>query len=180
MTTLHRSVLVAVALAAGAGLLISQPEPQERVGPRSDGGFLLNSGAILKPAGRQVPLSTLPMASALSPDGKYLVILQGGYLPPSITLRNPETLAELHQISLPDAWLGLSFAPAGNLFYVGGGSRSTFYEFAITPESKLELRREFVVTPADTRKHTDFIGDVTLSPDGRLISTAAPAPEPSP
>ncbi|HEY3443263.1 MAG TPA: bifunctional YncE family protein/alkaline phosphatase family protein [Paludibaculum sp.] len=172
MTNIHRSALVVAAFAA-AGLLISQPEPQERVGPRSDGSFLLNSGAILQPAGRQVPLSTFPMASALSPDGKYLVILQGGYLPPSITLRNPDTLAELHQITLPDAWLGLAFAPAGNVFYVGGGSRSTVYELAITNDSKLELRREFVVTPADTRKHTDFLGDVALSPDGRLIYVSA-------
>jgi len=172
MTNIHRSALVVTALAA-AGLLISQPEPQERVGRRPDGSFLLNSGAILQPAGRQVPLSTFPMASALSPDGKYLVILQGGYLPPSITLRNPETLAELHQITLPDAWLGLAFAPAGNVFYVGGGSRSTVYELAITTDSKLELRREFVVTPADTRKHTDFLGDVALSPDGRLIYVSA-------
>ena len=173
MTIFHRSLLVAGAVAAATGLLISQPDARERVGRRSDGSFLLNSGAILQPAGRQVPLSTFPMASALSPDGKYLVILQGGYLPPSITLRNPETLTELHQITLPDAWLGLAFAPVGNVFYVGGGSRSTVYELGITPESKLELRREFVVTPADTRKHTDFLGDVTLSPDGRLIYVAA-------
>ena len=86
MTKLHQSALAAAVFAA-AGLLISQPEPEERVGPRKEGGFLLNSGAILQPAGRQVPLSTFPMASALSPDGKYLVILQGGYLPPSVTLR---------------------------------------------------------------------------------------------
>ena len=176
MITLHRSVLVLAAFAgtfAAAGLLISQPEPQERVGPRSDGSFLLNSGAILQPAGRQVPLSTFPMSSALSPDGKYLVILQAGYLAPSISLRDPETLAELHQISLPDAWLGLAFAPAGNVFYVGGGSTSTVYELAITNDAKLELRRQFVVTPESTRKHTDFLGDVTLSPDGRLIYVAA-------
>ncbi len=172
MNNIHRSSLVAAAFAA-AGLLISQPEPQERVGPRPDGTFLLNSGAILQPAGRPVPLNTFPMASALSPDGKYLVILQGGYLPPSISLRNPETLAELHVLNLPDAWLGLAFAPAGNVFFVGGGSRSTVYELAITPDSRLELRRQFVVVPEDTRKHTDFLGDVTVSPDGRLIYVAA-------
>ena len=158
MTAIHRSALVVATLAA-AGLLISQPEPQERVGPRSDGSFLLNSGAILQPAGRQVQLSTFPMASALSPDGKYLIILHGGYLPPSISLRNPETLAELHSLTLPDAWLGLSFAPVGNVFYVGGGSRSTVYELAITAESKLELRREFVVTPADTTRRLVFETD---------------------
>ena len=167
-----RIALVAGALAA-AGLLVSQPGAPETVGPRPGGAFLLNSGWLLKPAGRQVPLNTGPQASALSPGGKYLAILQGGYLPPSVSLHDPKTLAEISRIILPDAWLGLAFAPKGNLLYVGGGSRSTVYELAITPESKLELRRQFVVVPEKDRKVTDFIGDVTLSPDGRLIYAAA-------
>ncbi|MBI5281887.1 MAG: bifunctional YncE family protein/alkaline phosphatase family protein [Candidatus Solibacter usitatus] len=172
MNTTHRTILIA-ALAATAGLLVSQPVPPERVGPAPDGSFLLNSGARLRPAGRQIPLSTFPMASALSPDGKHLVILQGGYMPPSVSLHDPATLAEIHRLTLPDAWLGLVFAPAGNVFYVGGGSRSAVYEVAISAENRLELRREFAVVPVDRRKHTDFIGDVTMSPDGRLIYAAA-------
>ena len=35
------------------------------------------------PAGKQIPLDTLPMSTALSPDGKYLLVLNGGYRPPS-------------------------------------------------------------------------------------------------
>jgi YVTN family beta-propeller protein len=158
---------------AGAGLLVSQSSAPERVGPRMEGGFLLNSGWILKPAGKQIPLSTFPMASAVSPDGKHLVILQGGYLPPSVSLHDPLTLQEKDRLTLPDAWLGLKFAPSGNVFYVGGGSKSTVYEVAVTDAGKLEKRREFVLVAADKRKHSDYIGDVTLSPDGRLIYAAA-------
>ncbi len=172
MNVTHR-IALAAGLVAAAGLLVSQPEGPERVGPRPGGGYLLNSGWLIKPAGRQIPLSTGPQATALSSDGKYLAILQAGYLPPSISIHDPSTLKELHRISLPDAWLGLTAAPKGNLFYVGGGSASTVYEVAITPDSKLELRREFVVTPKEQRKHTDFIGDVAMSPDGRLIYAAA-------
>jgi DNA-binding beta-propeller fold protein YncE len=170
---LSSKLVLAASTLAAAGLLVSQPGAPETVGPRPGGAFLLNSGWLLKPAGRQVPLSTGPQATALSPDGKYLAILQAGYLPPSVSIHDPETLAEISRIHLPDAWLGLAFAPKGNLLYVGGGSRSTVYELAITPQSKLELRRQFTVVAEKERKHTDFIGDVTLSPDGRLIYAAA-------
>ena len=44
----------------------------EEVGPQADGSTLLVSGWSLRPAGRQVQLDTMPMASVLTPDGKYL------------------------------------------------------------------------------------------------------------
>jgi DNA-binding beta-propeller fold protein YncE/phospholipase C len=163
-----------IALAAGAAAhLFSQPVPRERVGPRPDGSFLLNSGWILSPAGRQVPLSTFPMASALSRDGRRLVILQGGYLPPELSVHDAKTLAELDRKPVEDAWLGLAFAPKGNLFYAGGGSRAAVYEFELTAEGKIEPRRTFPVVRPEKRQERDFIGDVKLSPDGRLIYAAA-------
>ena len=48
----------AVALTAvlTAGLLVSKETPPTQVGPQKDGGFLLNSGWVLRPAGEQVPV----------------------------------------------------------------------------------------------------------------------------
>ncbi len=65
--------------------LVSQPAPgPQKVGPLPDGRFQLNNGWILQPAGKQIPLDTLPMSSALSPDDKYLLVLNAGYKPPSV------------------------------------------------------------------------------------------------
>jgi hypothetical protein len=50
-----------------------------------DGGTLLNSGWRLRPAGTETPLSTLPMSAAVSPDGKYVLVLNGGIEPPTIS-----------------------------------------------------------------------------------------------
>jgi DNA-binding beta-propeller fold protein YncE len=160
-------------LLLSAGWLVSQQASPERVGPLPGGGFLLNSGWLLRPAGEQIPLSTMPMASVMSPDGKFLAILQGGYLPPTVSIHDPATLRKISEITLPDAWLGMAFAPKGGLLYVSGGSRATIYELALLPEGKLEKRREFPVVEEKERKHTDFLGDLTLSPDGRLIYAAA-------
>src|SRR5687768_5509520 len=98
------------ALLAGAVFLVSQSSaPRQQVGPLEGGGFLLNSGWKLQPAGRQTPLDTLPMASALSKDGKHLLVLNGGYNPPSITVLQADTMQETSRTPVADGWLGLTF-----------------------------------------------------------------------
>ena len=154
-----------------AGWLVSQPGAPERVGPTSDGGFLLNSGWKIAPAGRQVPLDTLPMSSALSKDGKYLLVLNGGYKPPSISVLRTGTMEEASRAPVQDGWLGLTFSPDGKFVYVGGGSRASVYEFTFN-DGTLQLARTFPIVPEAERTHRDFIGDVALSPDGRLIYAA--------
>ena len=154
-----------------AGLLWPQPSTRLQVGPLPDGGVLLNSGWILHPAGRQVPLGSLPMSSALSPDGKYLLVLNAGYAPPSISVLDVARAREIGRTPVADAWLGLAFAPKGNLVYVGGGSQAAVFEFSFS-EGRLQLARTFPVVEASKRTPRDFIGDVALSPDGRLIYAA--------
>src|SRR5215831_8774967 len=77
---------LALVLAALCTLLGSQTAPREQVGPLAGGGFLLNSGWRLDPVGKQIPLDTLPMSSVATPDGKYMLVLNCGYKPPSITV----------------------------------------------------------------------------------------------
>ncbi|MDX2179648.1 MAG: alkaline phosphatase family protein [Bryobacteraceae bacterium] len=161
-----------VLLLGGAALLISQNYENERVGPQEDGSILLNSGWRLRPAGRQIPLSTFPMASALSPDGRYLVVLCGGYRPPSLIVMDAVTLAEIQRVPVADAWLGLTFSPNGRTLYVGGGSQASVFEFSMSEEGKLSPARTFALVPPADRKHEDFTGDVALSPDGRLLYAA--------
>jgi DNA-binding beta-propeller fold protein YncE len=139
------------------------------VGPLADGGFLLNSGWKIRPAGRQVPLDTLPMSTAVSKDGKYLLVLNGGYKPPSISVLDASSMQEVGRTPVADGWLGLTFSPDGKRVYLGGGSRASVFEFEFPGDGKLNPTREFPVVPADKRTWQDFVGDVTLSPDGRLI-----------
>jgi YVTN family beta-propeller protein len=151
-----------------AALLSSQPAPREQVGPLPNGAFLLNSGWRISPAGKQVPLDTFPVASALSPDGRYLLVLNQGYLPPSINVIETATGNVLGKTPVTDAWLGLTFSPKGDRVYVGGGSRAAVYEFSFA-NGALTPTRTFPVVAEDKRTPRDFIGDVALSPDGRLL-----------
>ena len=96
-----------------------------------------------------------PMSLAVAPDG-HLLVLSGG-AKASIGVVNGA------ELPLPDAWLGLTFAPNGKTVYAGGGSRGVVYEFNYA-QGELKLAREM--------KAGDFTSDVTLSPDGHLIYAA--------
>src|SRR5579863_2708520 len=112
-------VVVSIAFIALAVLLSSQPAPREQVGPLPNGAFLLNTGWRLAPAGKQVALETLPMSTALSPDGKYLLVLNGGYRPPSVSVVEAASGKVVGKAAAPDGWLGLAFAPKSDKVYVG-------------------------------------------------------------
>ena len=164
------ALVMAAALVSLAAILDSQPAPKEQVGPLANGGFLLNSGWKLDPAGKQVPLDTLPMATTLSPDGRYLLVLHCGYRPPSIAVLDAATGAAVSSTPVPDAWLGLAFAPHSNRVYVGGGARAAVFEFTFA-DGKLAAGRTFELG-AGKPGPDDFVGDVAFSPDGRLLYAA--------
>ncbi|MEK7406632.1 MAG: bifunctional YncE family protein/alkaline phosphatase family protein [Acidobacteriota bacterium] len=152
-------------MSAGLALAAILALAQEQVGPLAGGGYLLNSGWRLRPAGRQVTLDTLPMATALAPDGKHLLVLNGGYNPPSISVLDAAAGREIGRAAVADGWLGLALAPKGDRVYVGGGSQAAVFEFSFAG-GKLAAERTFAVAGAS------FIGDVALSPGGRLIYAA--------
>ena len=122
--------LLLLTLTAGSFLVLQTPQTArapQHVGKLPDGGFLLNSGWTIRPAGEQVAVDTLPMSSAVSRDGKWLLVLNGGYNPPSISVIDVATHKEVGRTRLPDCWLGLTVAPNDDLVFVGGGSTASVY-----------------------------------------------------
>jgi DNA-binding beta-propeller fold protein YncE len=157
-------ILIAVALVSS-----SQPPPREQVGPLAGGGFLLNSGWRVKPVGVQIPLDTLPMSALLSKDGRFLVVLNGGYNPPSLSVLDAKDGHEVGRTPVTDAWLGLAFSPNGRTLWAGGGSQASVYEFSFDENGKLAPTRTFEIVKSAARSARDFIGDVAIDPDGHLL-----------
>src|SRR5712692_2880063 len=166
MTKLRFAVALILALAA---LVTSAPAPPVRVGPQADGAFLLHRGWRLTPAVKQIPLSTLPMSMTFSREGKHLLVLNGGYLPPSISVIDVAAERETARVPVEDAWLGITFNRKGDRVFVGGGSRPFVFEFSFD-NGELKPARRFAVMQ-DPRP-SDHIGDVVLSPDGRFLYIA--------
>ena len=165
-----RTWAVIGALAAGA-VVVSQTAVRERVGQMADGSFLLSSGWRIKPAGVQIPVDTFPMSTAITPDNKFLLVLNGGYNPPSVSVIDLAAGKELSRVPVPDGWLGLTMTKAGDRVYVGGGAKASVYEFALK-NGVLTPSRVFPVVAEKDRKPQDFIGDVQLAPDGHLLYAA--------
>src|SRR5580704_7201907 len=163
--------ILVILLAAATIILMSQPTPREQVGFLPDGSFLLSSGWRIKAAGTQIPVETFPMSSLVTPDKKYLLVLNGGYNPPTISVIDIAANKELSRTPVPDAWLGLTMTKAGDKVYVGGGSKAAVYEFSFAA-GVLKPARIFPVVAEKDRKPQDFIGDVQLAPDGHLLYAA--------
>lgn len=164
--------LIFPALLLAGILLVSQSRPPSRVGPQADGSVVLPTGWSIRPAGRQIATGTMPMASQLTPDGKFLLVLHGGYMPPSLVVFDAASMAEIQRVPVPDGWLGLTITANGRQVYVGGGATSAVYEFNLSAEGKLSAARTFPLVAAAQRVHQDFSGDVAMSPDGRLLYVA--------
>lgn len=156
-----------VLLAASAAL--SQRDGYQRVGPIRGGGFLGATGQTIEPAGKEFLLDTFPMAAQITPNRRHLLILHGRSNRPTLSVFDPGSMNELSRVSFPDSWLGMAIHPNGHTVYVGGASRHTVHELTLSDEGKLEPSRVFEVTPAAERKPTDLLGDLALSPDGRLV-----------
>ena len=106
---MRRTMIAAMAAAlALAGFVYSQKARFQTVGRTEDGSFLLNTGWRIRPAGKNIPLSTLPMSQVLAPDRRMLAVLNGGYMPASLSLVDLETARESARVTITDAgvdWL---------------------------------------------------------------------------
>ena len=126
----------------------------------------------VQPAGTQIALDSMPLSSAISPDGKFLLSLNAGARP-SISVVDLAAMKETARVPVADAGLGLVFSQDGRRVYGGGGSRYAVIEFTFSPAGELKASREFSAgAPPAQPAGANFIGDVALSPDGRFVLAA--------
>ena len=144
---------------------------QQPAGIFPGGAAILPTGWSITPAGKQIPLSTLPMSVALSPDGRVAIVLNAGYREPSLSVIDLETSDLVQTVRLTDGWLGLRFNQKGDKLLIGGGARASVLEAAYA-DGRLTLSRQFAAVGADSRTRDDFVGDVMLSADEGLLYAA--------
>src|SRR5260221_6935951 len=99
---LNRSLLALPAIAGGA-LLATRLVP----GPLRDGSTLLPTGWRIRPAGRVVPVGTLPLNLVTLSNGSVMVT-NDGYGENSLMRIDPVRAQVVWRVRLPAAWLGLA------------------------------------------------------------------------
>jgi DNA-binding beta-propeller fold protein YncE len=147
-----------------AYILLASSLAAQTPGPLPGGGHRLVSGWISRPAGKQVPLSTLPMNSRLSSDAKFLFILQAGHAKPSVSAHRVADGELVDSLTLPDAWLGL--AVAGEKLYVGGGNSHAVHVLN-WDGAKLGLSASWKTTDPEA-----FVGDVQVDAQGAVYAAS--------
>src|SRR5437773_2656772 len=123
---LKRSLLALPAI-AGAALLASRLVP----GSLPDGSTLLPSGWRIRPAGRVVPIGTLPLNLVTLSDGS-VIVTNDGYGENSLMRIDPVRAQVVWHVTLPAAWLGLARTGRDwrDTVWASGGATNRVYRFA--------------------------------------------------
>src|SRR6058998_2157493 len=123
---LKRSLLALPAI-AGAALLATRLVP----GSLPDGSTLLPSGWRIRPAGRVVPIGTLPLNLVTLSDGS-VIVTNDGYGENSLMRIDPVRAHVVWHVTLPAAWLGLGRTGRDwrDTVWASGGATNRVYRFA--------------------------------------------------
>src|SRR5438876_10726191 len=97
-------------------------------GPLAGGATLLPSGWRIRPAGRQVPVGTLPLNLLTLSDGSVLVT-NNGYGANGLMRIDPVTAQLVWRLPLKAAWLGLARSGRNwrDTVWAGGGGTNRVY-----------------------------------------------------
>jgi YVTN family beta-propeller protein len=149
----------------------------DRPGPAGQGVTLLPNGWRIAPVGRHLDAGDLPLAMALHPDGRHLVITNNGWSKPSLRVVDLERWQVIQKMALDHAWLGLVWHPDGRRLLSSGASDNSIREIEWR-DGELAPGRTFTLAPAQKSaghwrlENPGFVGGLALSPDGRTVYAA--------
>ena len=138
---------------------------------------LLPNGWRIAPAGRHLDAGDLPLAMALHPDGRHLVITNNGWSKPSLRVVDLERWQVIQKMTLDHAWLGLVWHPDGRRLFSSGAADNSIREIEWR-DGKLMPGRTFTLAPPQKTaggrqlENPGFVGGLALSPDGRTLYAA--------
>lgn len=149
----------------------------ERPGAQGGGVTLLPNGWRIAPAGRHLDAGDLPLAMALHPDGRHLVITNNGWSKPSLRVVDLEQREVRQKLPLDNAWLGLVWSPDGKRLYSAGAADNSINEVE-WKEGRLVPKAEIRIAPpqksewASAIENPGFVAGLALSPDGSTLYAA--------
>ncbi len=193
MSGLTRNIVVAwsvVSFFAAAAVAQDQSPnyDQLRVGEGTNGKIVVPTNQVLSPAGRQVTFSGRPVDVALSPDGRWLGVLENS----RVGLIDPAagTIASRVSLSGGGSFTGIVFAPDGKRLFAST-VRGTIGVFSVDEKGQLKAQEPIRVPPplakgedvaegdggpqppakqkAKREEGKNAVGGLAVSGDGRLL-----------
>ncbi len=145
-------------------------------GPKGDGTAITPTGQKVTPAGQQTTLGDLPLNSALSPDGKRLLVTNNGQGTQSLQLVDPadhevgQTIAYKSPESL---YMGLAWSPDGTKAYASAAANAKIRTYSLEG-GKLTEGNSFQLptkTP-DGKPLNLYPAGLAVTPDGHKLVVA--------
>jgi len=119
-------------------------------GLQQEGEILLPTQWSLRPAGIQVKLGDFPVNMVLHPSGNWIAILHCGYGEHEVVIVDAKKQAVVSRASIPQAFYGMCFNPAGEQLFVSGAEYEVVYQFRFA-EGYLSERRELKIGEPDEK-----------------------------
>ena len=130
------------ALAGAAGLALA--DVSGRIGPSTG---LTANGRQLNPVGRLTQVGNFPTGSAVSPDGRFLWVVDSGHGANDARVMSVATGQVVQTLPLPGAYGGIAFAPGGRRVYVSGTPRGDAAPAGPTKGNQGDVIHVFAVDP---------------------------------
>ena len=136
-----------------------------------DAPHRLPTGRLLDPAGTSVDLGSMPLAMALSPDGRKVLVLLNGYREQGVQVVDRATGRVDQTLVQTAAFLGLAFSPDGATLYASGGNQDVVYRYAWR-DDRATLTDSLVLAVKRSPNGTRYPGGIAASPDGTQLYVA--------
>ena len=101
---------------------------RETPGLRPNQNLLFNGWGIT-PAGEHATMSDMPLKLIVSPDGKFLLAVSGGYNNTGLTILDTAEKRVAQFVPLKQSWNGLAFSKDGKRVLVSGGGSGLVHVF---------------------------------------------------
>jgi YVTN family beta-propeller protein len=114
----------------------------------------------------------MPLAIALSPDDRSIVVLLNGWREQGIQVLDRGTGKVVQTLTQPAAFLGLTFSPDGKSLYASGGNEDVVYRYDWSNGRASLTDSIIIASKAKGKDGTSYPAGIGVSPDGKTLYVA--------